>query len=94
MKKKSAFSKNRSFTEEHLLASGDPNSFGNIAQEFGYIESRDLSLALKEQKKIYGRIKGCERCGRKRGLIRAYGLHMCRQCFREKAEEMGFKKYS
>jgi len=53
-------------------------------------------MKIKEKKKIYGRINGCERCGRKRerGLIRAYGLHMCRQCFREKAEEMGFKKYS
>ncbi|MFO8078070.1 MAG: 30S ribosomal protein S14 [Thermoplasmatota archaeon] len=51
-------------------------------------------MKIKEKKKTYGRIKGCERCGRKRGLIRAYGLHICRQCFREKAEEMGFKKFS
>jgi len=51
-------------------------------------------MKIKEKKKIYGRNKGCERCGRKRGLIRKYGLHLCRQCFREKAEEMGFKKYS
>ena len=51
-------------------------------------------MKIKEKKKVYGKFKGCERCGRKRGLIRAYGLHMCRQCFREKAEEMGFKKFS
>jgi small subunit ribosomal protein S14 len=51
-------------------------------------------MKIKTKKKVYGRIKGCERCGRKRGLIRLYGLHMCRQCFREKAEEMGFKKFS
>ena len=51
-------------------------------------------MKIKNRKKKYGRIKGCERCGRKRGLIRSYGLHICRQCFREKAEEMGFKKYS
>ena len=51
-------------------------------------------MKIKVKQKDYGRHKGCERCGRKRGLIRAYGLYMCRQCFREKAEEMGFKKYS
>ncbi|HID71910.1 MAG TPA: 30S ribosomal protein S14 [Thermoplasmata archaeon] len=47
-----------------------------------------------ERKKMYGRIKGCLRCGRKRGIVRRYGLHLCRQCFREKARELGFKKYS
>ncbi|MEA2053637.1 MAG: 30S ribosomal protein S14 [Candidatus Thermoplasmatota archaeon] len=51
-------------------------------------------MKIKEKKKDYGRKKGCVRCGRRRGLIRRYGLHLCRQCFRETAEEMGFKKYS
>lgn len=36
----------------------------------------------------------CERCGRFGGHIKQYGLHLCRQCFREIAEEIGFKKYS
>ncbi len=36
----------------------------------------------------------CRRCGRKgRGIIRKYGLYYCRQCFREIAREIGFKKY-
>ncbi len=47
-----------------------------------------------EKKKEFGRKKGCKRCGRKRGLIRRYGLRVCRQCFREIAPEIGFKKYS
>jgi small subunit ribosomal protein S14 len=41
----------------------------------------------------YGRKKGCLRCGRKRGITRRFGLHLCRQCFRDKAVELGFKKY-
>lgn len=45
-------------------------------------------------KKEYGRSKGCTRCGRRRGIIRRYGMHLCRQCFREMAPELGFKKYS
>jgi small subunit ribosomal protein S14 len=46
-----------------------------------------------ERKKLYGRRIGCHRCGRKRGLVRRYGMHLCRQCFREIAPEIGFKKY-
>lgn len=36
----------------------------------------------------------CRRCGRLRGHIRKYGLKLCRQCFREVAIGIGFKKYS
>lgn len=39
-------------------------------------------------------LRRCERCGRVRAHIRKYGLNMCRQCFRETALELGFKKYS
>jgi small subunit ribosomal protein S14 len=51
-------------------------------------------MRIKKKEKNYGRKEGCKRCGRKRGIIRRYGIHLCRQCFREKAEELGFKKYS
>ena len=37
----------------------------------------------------------CTRCGRLgRGNIGKYGLNVCRQCFREIATQLGFKKYS
>jgi len=39
-------------------------------------------------------VKKCEKCGRIGAHISSYGLNLCRQCFREIAEEMGFKKYS
>ena len=38
--------------------------------------------------------KKCERCGRTEAHISKYGLHLCRQCFREVAVNIGFKKYS
>lgn len=38
--------------------------------------------------------KKCERCGRFGAHISSYGLNLCRQCFRDIAEEIGFKKYS
>ena len=39
--------------------------------------------------------KKCRRCGRTgRGHIQKYGLDLCRQCFREIAPSIGFKKFS
>ncbi len=35
----------------------------------------------------------CKICGRRGGHISRYGLHICRQCFRDKAKELGFNKY-
>ena len=39
-------------------------------------------------------LKLCSRCGRRGGHIDKYGLDLCRQCFREIATKIGFKKYS
>lgn len=36
----------------------------------------------------------CKRCGRFGAHLNQYDLHLCRQCFREIAEEIGFNKYS
>ncbi|MEI7719074.1 MAG: 30S ribosomal protein S14 [archaeon] len=36
----------------------------------------------------------CERCGRQGSRVGQYGINLCRQCFREMAVELGFKKYS
>ena len=38
--------------------------------------------------------KKCGRCGRFGAHIKSYGLNLCRHCFREIAEEIGFKKYN
>ncbi|PWN89930.1 putative RPS29B-ribosomal protein S29.e.B [Acaromyces ingoldii] len=34
----------------------------------------------------------CRVCGNGGGIIRKYGLDICRQCFREKADAIGFVK--
>lgn len=36
----------------------------------------------------------CERCGRFGAHLKQYNLNLCRQCFREIAEEIGFEKYN
>ena len=38
--------------------------------------------------------KKCRRCGRFGAHLSQYNLSLCRQCFREIAEEIGFNKYS
>lgn len=47
----------------------------------------------KDRKMGIAKMK-CEKCGRFGAHISSYGLHLCRHCFREIAEEIGFKKYS
>ena len=39
-------------------------------------------------------LKRCRRCGRTGAHIQKYGLNLCRQCFREIASKLGFKKYN
>lgn len=38
--------------------------------------------------------KECRRCGRHKAHISKYGLNLCRQCFREIAEKIGFKQFN
>eukprot|EP01132_Coremiostelium_polycephalum_P009390 gene9390-11535_t len=35
----------------------------------------------------------CRTCDNHHGVIRKYGLMMCRRCFRANAEAIGFNKY-
>jgi ribosomal protein S14 len=36
--------------------------------------------------------KKCRECGTRRGVIRKYGLRICRRCFKALAEKIGFRK--
>uniref|UniRef100_A0A3P8Y3W3 Small ribosomal subunit protein uS14 n=1 Tax=Esox lucius TaxID=8010 RepID=A0A3P8Y3W3_ESOLU len=36
--------------------------------------------------------RSCRVCSNRHGLIRKYGLNMCRQCFRQYANDIGFVK--
>ena len=46
----------------------------------------------KRVKKFGRGANECRICGRKQGLVRKYDIYFCRQCFREWAGKMGFKK--
>lgn len=48
----------------------------------------------KKERKFGKASRPCRRCGQQGAVIRRYGLYLCRQCFREIANTLGFKKYS
>jgi small subunit ribosomal protein S29e len=48
----------------------------------------------EENKNMDAKTLKCSVCGTTRGLIHKYGLNICRRCFREDAESIGFKKHS
>ncbi len=54
-------------------------------------------IGMKIKKRVHkfgrGALK-CRRCGRYGGIVRRYDLMYCRQCFREVAKGVGFKKYN
>jgi small subunit ribosomal protein S14 len=53
-----------------------------------------LKNCKPKQRKTGIAAKKCERCGRFGAHLSQYNLNLCRQCFREIAEEIGFKKYN
>ncbi len=53
-----------------------------------------MTIVTKERQHYKGIYEGCRVCGRKRGMVRRFGLRVCRQCFRANARDLGFKKYS
>ncbi|MBN2478192.1 30S ribosomal protein S14 [Candidatus Micrarchaeota archaeon] len=51
-------------------------------------------MKVDSENKFKGKGKRkCRICGCPEGLIRKYGLYVCRRCFREVGEKIGFRKY-
>ena len=57
------------------------------------IKARFLKFCKPKERKFGIASKKCTRCGRHGAHINSYNLHLCRQCFREIADQIGFKKY-
>lgn len=55
---------------------------------------RFLKFNKPKERKFGLSSRRCRRCGRIRANISKYGLNLCRQCFREIAPKVGFKKFS
>lgn len=57
------------------------------------IKQRFLRFCKPKERKFGVSVHKCQKCGRIGGHLSQYGLHFCRQCFREIAVQIGFKKY-
>lgn len=72
---------------------------GNYKKVFQQLKNKPVKLKkfLKHnapKPRTFGiNAKPCKICGRLGGHIQKYGLDLCRQCFREHATKLGFKKY-
>ena len=51
-----------------------------------------MKIEMEERFKGKG-TRLCKNCGNARALIRKYDMFICRRCFREMGEYLGFKKY-
>lgn len=72
------------------------SSYEKVLQQIKHKEAkakRFLKYNKPKGTKIGKGARRCSRCGRFGAHIRKYGLSLCRQCFREVAEDLGFKKY-
>ena len=73
---------------------------GSYKKVFKQLKNKPAKLAKflkfnkpKERNTGYN-LNACKLCGRVGpGHIKKYGLHICRQCFRDNAQKIGFKKY-
>ena len=57
------------------------------------VKIRDFAITKRKAKKYGKGSRWCKRCGSFNGMLRSYDLNLCRQCFREVAVKLGFKKY-
>jgi len=57
-------------------------------------EQKEETEQTQEATMVTGQNHSCRRCGRNQGLVSKYNIWLCRQCFRELARTVGFKKYS
>ena len=76
-------------------------TYGNYQKIFKQLEIKPHKLEKykkhngpTETRKFGVSQRKCQVCGRIGGHIRKYGLSFCRQCFRDKAQKLGFKKYN
>tara|TARA_B100000029_G_scaffold35502_1_gene33391 strand:+ start:99 stop:317 length:219 start_codon:yes stop_codon:yes gene_type:complete len=58
----------------------------------GFTPRNESVPGTKNEKKFGRGARWCKRCGCYTSCIQKYDLSLCRQCFREVANSLGFKK--
>lgn len=55
-------------------------------------KAKFIKFNKPKDRKFGKAVRPCKQCGRRGGHIRKYGLNLCRQCFRDVALKLGFRK--
>lgn len=70
-----------------------PRNYGKGARQWYVVQlMRAFAGILSVAKSLSNQTLYSRVCTHSAGLIRKYGLNLCRQCFREKAADVGFVK--
>jgi small subunit ribosomal protein S14 len=64
-----------------------------LKEKYGPKHVKKTTLKERVKRKFGIGARKCHSCGSYGSHIRVYGLNLCRQCFREQAKKLGFKKY-
>ena len=62
-------------------------------------ESRTITVKNKQKskndkmKKREVGVRECKICGTRKGMIRKYKIGICRRCFKDRAQDLGWEKY-
>ena len=64
-----------------------------LKKKYGKKHVKKTTIPQRLNRKFGIGSRRCRVCGSYGSHIRAYGLHLCRQCFREIAPKLGFKKF-
>ncbi len=76
-----------------MTASSWDKALKQLSNKPGKLKKYMKHSAPKERSCGVSKYK-CAICGRPGAHINKYGIHLCRQCFREVAKEIGFETYS
>lgn len=64
-----------------------------LMKKYGKKHVKKTTTPQRISRKFGAGSRRCSICGSYGSHVRIYGLNMCRQCFRERAGKLGFKKY-
>lgn len=76
-----------------MTVSNYKNILKSIKNKPGKIKKYNKHNVPKERSCGVANLK-CKFCLRMGGHVGQYGIDLCRQCFRDNAKSLGFKKYS
>ncbi len=64
-----------------------------LKKQYGQKHVKKTTPLQRVKRKFGVGARRCSICDSYGSHIRVYGLHLCRQCFRDNAAKLGFKKY-